>query len=412
MQFNEIIGRETEKAQLRDMVQKNRLSHSILFLGAEGSGALSMAIAFAQYILCERVNPRESVQSGASLFGDLPEEPVKATMRPDSCGVCVACVKAEKNIHPDIHFSYPALKRNANHSQVLSTDYITEWRQFLAENPYGNISDWFEFLKDSPSAKIESGANKQGNITVHECDDILRKLSLKPFESDYKILIMWMPEFLGKEGNRLLKLIEEPPAGTIFLFVAEDDTQILPTILSRTQIIRIPLPADDELEKYLIAKEADPRQAAQAASVAAGNVREALRIFKKHDDDWLQVVRNWMNIVYQNRVQNQAQWIDEINQLGREKQKQLLQYFLHLIEISIRTKFMPEDDVKVLDDSEKDFGQTLSRMCSVEVLEAMADNLNKSTYYIERNANSKMLFHALTIRFFHLIKQNELILIH
>ncbi len=411
MQFNEIIGRETEKAQLRDLVQKNRLSHALLFLGGDGSGALLMAIAFAQYILCERVNPKES-HSGPSLFGDEPEEPARTPLRSDSCGVCPACLKAEQNIHPDIHFSYPALKRNSNHAQVLSTDYINEWRQFLKEYPYGNVSDWFDFLKDSPTAKIESAANRQGNITVHECEDILRKLSLKPFESDYKVLIVWMAEFLGKEGNRLLKLIEEPPAGTIFIFVAEDDSQILPTILSRTQLVRIPLPEDEEVEKFLIDKKADPRQAAQAASVAAGNVREALRIFKKHDDDWLQVVRNWMNVIYQNKVQSQVQLIDEINQTGKEKQKQLIQYFLHLIELAIRIKFLPEHEVKVLDDSEKEFSLTLSRMCEVEVLELMTENLNDALYYIERNANSKLLFHALTIRFFHLIKQKQLILIH
>lgn len=412
MQFNEVLGRDSVKAQLREMVQHNRLSHSMLFLGSEGSGALQMAIAFAQYILCERVHPKEAVIAGPSLFGD-PEENVPAVLsRIDSCGACPACLKSEKNAHPDLHFSYPVLKRDARHDRVLSTDYINEWRQFLLEFPYGNIADWLDYLKESSSAKIESAANKQGNISVAECEDIIQKLSLKPFESDYKILIMWMPEFLGKEGNRLLKLIEEPSEGTIFIFVAEDDAEILPTILSRTQFIKIPLPTDDEVEKYLLTKNADPKQAAQAASVAAGNVREALSIFKRHDEDLQQSVRNWLNVIYQNNVEKQSKWIDEISQAGREKQKQLLSYFLHLIEISLRSKFMEEKDIRVLEDSERDFALTLSRMCGVEVLEEMTEELNRSIYYIERNANSKLLFHALTIRFFHLIKDKQLILIH
>lgn len=411
MQFKEILGREQVKNQLVELVQHNRLSHALLFLGSEGSGALPMAIAFAQYILCERAHVHTS-QNTPSLFGEAELAAVTEEAGNDSCGLCPACQKAEKNIHPDLHFSFPAIKRDSDHTRVLSTDYLAEWRQFLAEQPYGNVTDWLDFLKDSPSAKIENAANKQGNITVNECDDILRKLSLRPFESDYKILIMWMPEYLGAQGNRLLKIIEEPPAGTIFIFVAQDETQILPTILSRTQLVKIPLPEDKEVEEYLVARGADPRRAAQAASVAAGNVREALKALGDNDEDWQKIVRTWLNAIYQNNVDSQTKWIDEVNQTGREKQKQLLQYFLHLIEISVRMKFMDKEDVKVLEDSEKAFARTLGNMCELEVLESMTTELNKAVYYIERNANSKLLFHALTIRFYHLIKEKQLILIH
>lgn len=411
MQFKEVLGREQTKSHLRELVQHNRLSHALLFLGAGGSGALPMAVAFAQYILCEKVHAR-SVPHTPSLFGEPALSPEADQGCDDSCGICPACQKAQKNIHPDLHFSYPALKRDPRHDRVLSTDYIAEWRQFLKEQPYGNVTDWLDFLKESPTAGIESGANKQGNITVNECDDILRKLSLRPFESDYKILVMWMPEYLGKEGNRLLKIIEEPPAGTIFIFVAEDEAQILPTILSRTQLVKIPLPEDEEVEKYLVDKGAEPRQAAQAASVAGGNIREALKGVGNNDEDWQKIVRSWLNAIYQNKVESQTKWIDEVNQAGREKQKQVLQYFLHLIEISVRMKFLNKEDVKVLEDSEKEFARTLSNMCEVEILESMAVELNKAIYYIERNANSKLLFHALTIRFYHLIKEKQLILIH
>lgn len=407
MQFNEIIGRDKTKSQLRDLISQNRLSHALLFLGREGSGALPMAIAFAQYILCER---RKSEPAAPSLFGNEPA-PATNAVRNDSCGVCPACTKTENLIYPDLHFSYPVMKRDARHDRTLSTDYIAEWRSFVKENPYGNVSDWIDFLKKSPTAKIESSANKQGNISVHECEDIMHKLSLRPYEGEYKILIMWMPEFLGKEGNRLLKLIEEPPAGTLFIFVAEDENEILATILSRTQLVKIPLPENEEVEKYLANKYGDTERAKMIAGITNGNVRDALKIYQHSDQDWERMIRDWLNLALQNKVDLQSKWIDAVHQLGREKQKQLLEFFIHLIEISIKMKFMDSEDVRVLVDSELEFAGTLEKMCSVEVLEEMAIELNKSIYHIERNANAKLLFHSLTIRLHHLIKDKYLILV-
>ncbi len=237
MQFKNIIGQQQVKHRLTELVQKNRLSHALLFLGREGSGALPLAIAFAQYVLCEKANPKAKPENAISLFG---EEEIAAINLDDSCGTCASCLKTAQLVHPDLHFSYPALKRDSKHEHVLSTDFITEWRHFVQQFPYGNSADWINFLKESSSAKIESAVNKQGNITADECNEITHKLSLKSFESAYKILIMWMPEFLGNSGNKLLKLIEEPPADTLFIFVAEDENAILPTILSRTQLIKIP----------------------------------------------------------------------------------------------------------------------------------------------------------------------------
>lgn len=407
MQFNAIIGREKTKSHLRDLVEQNRLSHALLFLGREGSGALPMAIAFAQYVLCER---GKSEQAAPSLFGDI-ESVAPNAIRNDSCGVCPSCTKVENLVHPDLHFSYPVVKRDSKHDRTLSTDYISEWRSFVNESPYGNVNDWIDFLKNSSTAKIENSANKQGNISVHECDDILHKLSLRPYEGDYKILIMWMPEYLGKEGNRLLKLIEEPPAGTLFIFVAEDENEILSTILSRTQLVKIPLPENDEVEKYLVGKTGDMVKASVVAGIANGNIREAQRIFQNSEENWERMVRDWLNLALKNKVDLQSKWIDEVNQLGREKQKQLLQYFIHLIEISIKLKFLHAHDVKVLVESEKEFAGTLEKMCEVEVLEEMVNEINKAIYHIERNANSKLLFHALTIRLYHLIREKYLLLV-
>jgi DNA polymerase-3 subunit delta' len=177
-------------------------------------------------------------------------------------------------------------------------------------------------------------------------------------------------------------------------------------------LVKIPLPRDEEVEKYLIEKNVEAKQAARFASVSSGNVREALRTLRSNEEDWLKIVRDWLNAIYQNKLENQTKWIEEVNEAGREKQKQLLEYFLHLIGISIRTKFMSKRDVKILDEGEGAFALTLGKMCGVEVMEVMAKEIDNAIYYIERNANTKLLFHALTIRFYHLIKEKQLILIH
>lgn len=411
MQFNKIIAQEELKDQLKELVKKNRLSHALLFLGREGSGALPLAIAFAQYILCEKVNPVPQSEKASSLFGSEELNIVHLDMD-DSCGICPSCSRVSQLIHPDLHFSYPALKRDNRHDRVLSTDYIAEWREFIQLHPYNNAADWINFLKENPDSKIESAANKQGNITVHECDDITHKLSLKSFESRYKILIMWMPEFLGKEGNKLLKLIEEPPADTLFIFVAEDESAILPTILSRTQLIKIPPLADKDIGNELINRHhLSPEKAEQIAAIAEGNFREALQILQNSEENLQVQVREWLNVILKNNTAAQLKWVEEMSRTGREKQKQFLKYFIHLVEQSIRVRFLNDDNLESVPQGEKDFAARLNKMCSLEAQEAIAQELDKATYYIERNANAKILFHALSIRFFHIIKENSLILV-
>ncbi|HMR83192.1 MAG TPA: hypothetical protein PKE30_08675, partial [Niabella sp.] len=204
MQFTDVIGQSHLKKELAELMQENRLAHAMLFLGKEGSGALPLALAFAQYIVCERTDLTSAPsEMGATLFGDLipPPSGEAGRVSADSCGACASCRKAAELAHPDIHFSYPVVTKKAG-TPPLSTDYITEWREFVKSYPYGNVYDWLQFI---------GAENKQGNITANECNDIIRKLNLKSFEGGYKVLILWLPEYLGNEGNKLLKLIEEPP---------------------------------------------------------------------------------------------------------------------------------------------------------------------------------------------------------
>ncbi|HYM93442.1 MAG TPA: hypothetical protein VET23_04835 [Chitinophagaceae bacterium] len=406
MQFSEIISQQQVKQKLVELVQHNRLSHAFLFLGKEGSGALPLALAFAQYLVCEKANPNSRIQnSTASLFGEEPSDPLPGTHNPltDSCGTCAGCIKAQQLIHPDIHFSYPVVTKKAG-SPPISNDYISEWRDFIKTGPYGNVFDWLQFI---------GAENKQGNITASECNDIVRKLSLKSFESEYKILILWMPEYLGNEGNKLLKLIEEPPPNTLFILVAENESLILPTIVSRCQLIKIPSFDTTDIEEALINKNnTQPATARQIAAISDGNYREALHLIQNTENEpmnadsnqggWESLLREWLNAILKTGPSAQTKWVEEISRLGREKQKQFLRYFNHLLEQAIRYRLAGNN--YLIPEKEKDFAGRLNKIAGIEQQQAIVEELDKAAYYIERNANAKILFHALTIKLYHIIQ--------
>jgi DNA polymerase-3 subunit delta' len=409
MKFENLIGQKAIKKRLIQMVEQNRLSHALLFLGKEGSGALPLALAFAQYIVC--VSSKSERVIGPALFDNIisPALTGVGEKMHDSCGSCPACVKAGKLIHPDIHFSFPVITKKSGEVPV-SADYINKWRDFVSGHPYGNVYDWLQFI---------GAENKQGNITAKECEDINHKISLKSFESQYKIVVMWMPEFLGKEGNKLLKLIEEPPPDTLFIFVAEDENAILPTILSRTQLVKIPLLSNREVEEALISNEdVNETKAKQIAGICEGNYREAVQMLQHGEEDWHGKVREWLNTIVKIGPAAQVKWIDEISKMGREKQKQFLRYFIHLLQQAVKLRV--HENANLPNDlltnhtlgKDLDFAVRLNKLCSLEAEEAIINELDKATYYIERNAHAKMLFHALTIRLYHIIKDNSLILVN
>src|ERR1700753_2650407 len=226
MQFKHIAGQAAVKQRLVNSVNENRVSHAQLFLGPAGSGSLALAVAYAQYLSCE--NRQDD----------------------DSCGECSSCHKYEKLMHPDLHFSYPFF---AKHKEDSAITFIEEWREAFLFHPYFTLDIWRGYLD------VE---NKQSNINIAECHQIIKKLSFKPFESAYKILILWLPEYLDKEGNALLKIIEEPQPNTLFLLVAQNQDQILNTILSRTQLVKIPALENSDIENYLVQQHHQTEEAA------------------------------------------------------------------------------------------------------------------------------------------------------
>jgi DNA polymerase III subunit delta' len=381
MLFSEVIGQQEIKAKLRSLVEHNRLSHALLLNAPEGAGGLPLALAFSQFLVCERVSAGDS----------------KTHFPSESCNTCPSCIKAAQMIHPDIHYVYPVISRKTG-DKPISADFITEWREFISQFPYGTIFDWLQFIQAD---------NKQGNITAHECNEINRKLSLKSFESGYKILIMWMPEYLRNEGNKLLKLIEEPPPDTLFILVTEEEARILPTILSRLQVIRLPRPSIPEIRDALVSRAGvTPEQARQLAVVSEQNYREALKQLQHGQDDWLGLLREWLNAILKTGPMAQVKWVEEISKAGREKQKQFLQYFIHLLEEAIRLR-MSDGALADLPDAERDFALRLNKTADLAAQQAIVEQLNKSVYYIERNAHAKMLFHALTIRLYHILATGE-----
>jgi DNA polymerase-3 subunit delta' len=220
---------------------------------------------------------------------------------------------------------------------------------------------------------------------------------------------MWMPEYLSKEGNKLLKLIEEPPANTLFILVAESEEQILQTILSRTQLVRIPMLSTSEIEAALIERNNTPaQQSRQVAGIAEGNYHEALQLLQHAEEDWQAILREWLNACLKAGPAAQVKWIEDIAKMGREKQKQFLRYFNHLLEQSIRIRIMGAENLS-LAENERDFAQRLNKIASVSQQQAIVEELDKAAYYIERNANGKMLFHALTIKLLHIIQDKVLV---
>ena len=286
MQFKNIIGQEETKRRLIQTVKEGRISHTQLFLGNEGVGTLPLAVAYSQFINC--ANPTET----------------------DSCGICPSCVKFQKLVHPDLHFTFPTV---AIDKKKTSNDFITEWRSAFIENPYIGELQWL--------LKLDDEGKKQGNITAEECRDIFKKVGLKSFEAKYKTVIIWMAEYLSKEGNILLKLLEEPPVGTLLILVAQDSDKVLPTILSRTQTLKIPRLKDEEITQELIQKFQLNKQDAETISrVSEGNLSLAINLVNTGRSDYFELFLSWMRLCFNSRkdIVNLTAWVESCVKSGRE----------------------------------------------------------------------------------------------
>lgn len=383
-----IIGQAHLQQQLQHLLQHNRLSHALLFVGKEGSGALPLALWFAATIVSkQKPGPLvEDLFGGKSSLPSVNEEEALAAKH-----------RAEQLIHPDLHLSFPVITKTPG-NKPISADYIKEFREFVLEQPYSNAYDWLQVI---------NAENKQGNITAEECNDIVKKLSLKTFEAEYKVLVMWMPEYLGKEGNKLLKLIEEPPPNTVFLLVAENENNVLGTIVSRCQHINVPLPQKKDIYNALInTYNANETIANQVANLCEGNVREAFQLLQHSQENWLPMLSEWLRVLIRRLYTDELKFIEDVSKLGREKQKQFLRFVNHIIEQSIKAAILPKEHMAITDE-EYDFTQRLLKVGGVAQLQALIKEIDNAIFYIERNANGKLLFQALGIKFFHILVNKQ-----
>lgn len=360
MQFANVIGQSELKSYLVQMMRSERLPHAMMFIGKEGCGKLAMAIALAQYVLCEHKTDD------------------------DACGTCMSCRKVNKLIHPDLHFSYPTIG-----SKVKSEAFLPQWRKAMMDNPYLNVNQWLQII---------GAENKQGNITTDECNHIIKKLSLKIFEGSHKILIQWLPEYLGKEGNRLLKLIEEPPENTLFIFVAQNQDLILNTILSRCQVVKIKPLTDEEISTALVEKANISIEKANAITpLAEGNFNEALHLQEQETNDNATLFLDWMRRCYIGQGVEMMAWVETFAKLGRENQKHFLRYALHFMREYMILKMTGNPQVR-LQQQELTTAKNLTKVIAFHQIEAITQLLTDYSYYIERNANPKILFLDASIR--------------
>lgn len=362
MQFKDILGQKELIGHLLTLIRKHHLPHALLLSGPEGSGGMPLALATAQYIMCS--NRSED----------------------DSCGECASCTKVSRLQHPDVHFSFPTYKMEA--TPPVSDDFIREFRTYLSANPYANDTDWLKFLD----------TEKQGNITAKECREIIRKLSLRSFESEYKVLIMWYPEYLEKEGNILLKLIEEPTDKTLLFFVSTSAEDILPTIQSRTQLFPLKRLSDEDIREALLRKGLAPDLATQYARLAEGNYNTALSLCTHEEDDWVNLLRSWFNWIYANKGIELVQWVQEIEAKTKESKKKFLAYVLQLLEHLLRYQTMQGKQMALLDSEMRIIQTLLDKGITPSRVSEMSRLLEDSIYEIERNANTKIMFHSLSLR--------------
>ncbi|MBK9731474.1 MAG: hypothetical protein IPO83_09310 [Chitinophagaceae bacterium] len=376
MFFKDVIGQQEIKQKLINSVKESRVSHTQLFLGPEGSGNLALALAFSQFVNCEN------------------------RQADDSCGKCASCVKSQKMIHPDIHYSYPAFKlKTGSENPALSSDFLPLWREAVLENPYRNVSEWLDFI---------NAENKQGNISAAECRAIIHTLNLKTYESPYKILILWRAEYLLKEGNILLKLLEEPPDKTLLLLVAENRDQLLSTILSRTQILGIPRLTDDDILQVLIEKHELSREAAlKIVRRADGSYNEAIRLLQHVEDNNQDLFNRWMRLLFKPDASELMRWVEEISKIGRESQKSFFRYALEFLHECIMLQKIGEQQSRLYED-EKRLGTWLAQHMKSHDWQSMAELFDKSHYYIERNAHPKILFLNLSLQMQPIISQKKL----
>lgn len=373
MLFKDIIGQDEIKSRLIHSVQSGHIAHAHLFAGAPGIGKFQLALAYARYIQCTDRTPT------------------------DACGRCPSCVKYNKLIHPDLHFVFPVVKKSGS---VVSDNYIKEWRQFVLAHPYFSLREWL----------LEINAeNKQGGIFVDEGDEIIRKLTVKPYESDYRVMLIWLPERMNEQtANKVLKILEEPYEKTVFLLVSNEPENLLATILSRTQCIQVrpvpePILAQALQTRFGVAAPDSQR----IAHLSNGNVLKALEnlSISEEREYLLELFKQMMRLAYGRKLKEMKKWSEEVAALGRERQKNFLQYAQQMIRENFIYNFH-QPQLSYMTAPEEAFSSRFSPFVNERNTPAIMETLELAELHITQNANPKMVFFDVALKFIMLLKTN------
>ncbi len=378
MTFDEIIGQEHIKKHLIASAENGRIPHAQLFVGKEGSGTLSMAIAYAQHLLC-------SFSSDAN-----------------------AChIKCNKLQHPDLHFAFPVTTNDKIKKHPTSNLFLEEWRSFIENTPYGSLYDWLKHIG------VE---NKQGQIGVDEAEDIVKKLSLKSYEGGFKVMIIWMAEKMNiAASNKLLKLIEEPPSKTIFLLVTEDEGQIINTIKSRCQALHFPSLSENNIIDYLLKNEdVEHQEANRIAQQSEGNLNKAIHFLHNDANDLIfeEWFITWIRSAFKAKgnaavIQDLIQWSEAIARSGRETQKQFLQYCLQFFRQALLLNYGAPDLVYLVPQTANFKLEKFAPFVHSGNILTIEKEVNEAQYHIERNGNAKIILLDLSIKLTRLLHTKE-----
>ena len=376
MTFQEVIGQKDAKERLRMLVQENRVPHAMLFCGPQGCGKMALAMAFASYLLCA------NKENG------------------DSCGHCPQCAMTRKWSHPDLHFTYPVIKAAGTSSDYkpVSDDFAREWHRLLDESPYFTIDHWLREI---------GAANQQAIITVRESDEISRKLSLKSSQGGYKVSLIWLPERMNEaSANKLLKLIEEPPSQTVFLLVSEEPVLLLETIRSRTQRFDMRAIDTPAIEQSLIKlRGIAEEQAHRIARVADGSWTKALDLLSAENEErgFLEMFIKMNRQSFERNIRGMRNWSDDAYELGRERQRRMLNYFLRMIRESFMYNFrIPE--LNYMTEEEENFVRRFAPYVNEANIIEMSDLMAEGIRDIGQNANARIVFFDTALRMTRLLR--------
>lgn len=350
------------------------VAHAQLFQGKPGALSLPLALAYAGYLHCEK-------------RGD------------DVCGACAACTLSKKYIHPDTHFAYPVgnMKTDLkeNDESALRNEILKLWRTFLTENPFGSAGDWIEHY---------GGEDKQPIISREDGREIIRSLSLKPFQSKFKVMIIWQPEMMhSAAANGLLKILEEPPPNTVFILVSERAEQLLPTIISRTQMVTVPVLSDEEIESKLLELKIPKEHIASIVALAEGNLNLALRLIDEADPHYHEVFSNWMRSCFKGEFVKIVSMADDFHEKDRLYQRSFLHYGLGMIRETLLA-ISGAETLHRTRGGEHEFIQKFKSVFTLKKLEQSYHLLSDATYFLERNGSAKMIFTDLSIQFSKVLK--------